>query len=178
MKNKQILVVVGSTNPVKIQACKKAFNKAFENVIVKGIKVDSGVADQPMSFKESFKGALNRVKEIIKSEKNIDFAVGIEGGIQKYSFGSATAGVVVMISKKGIIGKGISSQLFLPEKVLREIKKGKELGTVLDEISLRENVKQKEGAFGLFTNKIVTRESVYIDALVCAMSRFIKKDLF
>ena len=40
-------VVVGSKNPVKINATKNAFNHYFDNVDVIGTDVDSEVGDMP-----------------------------------------------------------------------------------------------------------------------------------
>ena len=48
-----MLVVVGSQNPVKVKAVKEVFDWFYPAVKIKGVKVSSGVADQPMSFKES-----------------------------------------------------------------------------------------------------------------------------
>lgn len=177
-KKEKILIIVGSQNPVKIKAVKYAFKKVFKKIEVKSLKVISGIPDQPFSFEQAFKGALNRAKECKKKYKQADFVVGLEGSLQKYSFGWATAGVAVILDKKGIIGKGISSQLILPDKVVKMIKKGKELGLVLDEISGGRNLKQKQGAFGYFTDNLVTRKDAYIQAVFFSLARFIKKDFY
>ena len=173
-----MLVVVGSQNPVKIKAVKEVFNWFYPAVKIKGVKVASEVADQPMSFKESYQGAVNRAKKSLALFPQADFALGIEGGLQHYSFGWATAGVVVIINQKGVVAKGISSQLFLPSLIIKKIKKGKELGDVLDEITGRKNMKQQEGAFGLFTKNFVSRQQAYVQAVALALARFLKKDLY
>ena len=41
-------ILVGSQNPVKIEATKEAFLKYFEKVEVMGIEVDSKVSSQPI----------------------------------------------------------------------------------------------------------------------------------
>ncbi|OGD54627.1 hypothetical protein A3J78_01750 [Candidatus Beckwithbacteria bacterium RBG_13_35_6] len=178
MKRKEIIVIVGSENPVKTKAVREVFIKAFKKVKVEGLKINSGVSDQPMSFEQAYIGALNRARKALKKFPESIYSVGIEAGIQKYSFGSATAGVAVILNKNGIIGKGISSQLFFSKKVIKEINKGQELGSVLDDITGRKNVKHQEGAFGLFTNNLVTRKDAYTHAIACALSRFIKKELW
>lgn len=40
---KEIMVWIGSTNPVKIEATRIAFSRHFQKVCVKGYKVASGV---------------------------------------------------------------------------------------------------------------------------------------
>ena len=52
-------VAVGSMNPVKIDAVRQAFESLFpdDKWDVKGIDIKSGVSNQPMSDKESIRGA-------------------------------------------------------------------------------------------------------------------------
>jgi len=176
-KKKKAFVVVGSENPVKIRAVERVFKKIFVQSEVRGVKVDSGVSCQPMSFEQSYKGALNRAEKAFKRFKQADYSLGIEAGIENYSFGYFTAGVVVVIDKKRRVGKGISCQLFLPIKIINQLKKNKELGRVLEVMTGR-NIKHQEGAFGLFTDKLITREDVYTQAVVSALGRFLKPDLY
>lgn len=53
------IVAVGSTNPVKIEASKLAFEAVWPKRVfeVEGVSVSSGVSDQPMSDQESITGA-------------------------------------------------------------------------------------------------------------------------
>ncbi len=76
-------VAIGSQNPTKVNAVKKAFEKVFPNISWEftGVDVPSGVADQPMTDRESISGATNRAKQSLK-KCNADFGVGIEGGMQ------------------------------------------------------------------------------------------------
>ena len=71
-------ILVGSNNPVKINAVQRAFSK-FWDVEISNMEVDSGVSDMPMSDEESIKGALNRAMNAM--QPNIDFSVGLEGGL-------------------------------------------------------------------------------------------------
>ena len=52
-------ILVGSQNPVKIEATKEAFSTYFGRVEVRGIKVDSKVSNQ-LTNDETFHGARNR----------------------------------------------------------------------------------------------------------------------
>ena len=56
-----ISVFIGSKNPTKINAVKKAFACVFkkEHFSFVGVSSPSGVGDQPMSEKETKKGAKN-----------------------------------------------------------------------------------------------------------------------
>lgn len=58
-----VVVAVGSTNPVKVNAVQEAFRACFPGWMfdVRGIKAASGVSDQPMTDKETRSGAIVRV---------------------------------------------------------------------------------------------------------------------
>jgi inosine/xanthosine triphosphatase len=168
-------VLVGSKNPVKIEATKEAFKKYFYDIEVVGIEVDSKVSKQPIGI-EMFVGAKNRVEELKKLEA--DFYVGIEGGIINM-FDNWFGFAVVCISDKNVrYGYGVTSFFQLPEIVVNEIKNGKELGEIMDELTKRENTKQKEGAIGILTKGAIDRKSLYIPAIVCALIPFLNKGLF
>lgn len=126
-------VAVGSTNPVKIQAVSKAFKKVWpkKKWEVIGIKVPSGISDQPMSDEESIKGATNRARRAIK-KLNADYGVGLEGGIHKIGKKWFDCGWMVVIDKKGGLGIGSSARIETPKVMIKMIKKGMELGDVND----------------------------------------------
>lgn len=172
-------VAVGSTNPVKIKAAREAFKDVWSKKkwIVEGIGVSSGVRKQPMSDKESIKGALSRAKKAIKVLK-ADFGIGIEGGLQKIENKWFDCGWVVVIDKKGKIGIASSLRAHTPPKMLNMVKKGLELGEVDDIFFKKKNSKQAEGHFGLLTKNLVTRTGGYKDAVVMALASFIHPELF
>jgi len=172
-------IAIGSANPVKINAVKIAFKKVFKNqkIIVKGIEVNSGVTNQPMSDKESLKGAHNRAKKSLKA-LDFDFGVGIEGGLQKIGDKWFDCGWVTVTDKKGTEGIGSSLRMQTPLKMIRMIEKGLELGEVDDVLFKTNNSKQQQGHFGLMTNNLINREKCYTDAVLSALSRFIHPEIF
>ncbi len=168
-------VAVGSKNPVKIAAAKAAFKKVWpeKKWEVVGVDVPSGVSDQPMSDKESIKGASNRARRALK-EVGADFGVGMEGGLQKIGETWFDCGWMVVEDKKGRKGVASSVRMETPRKLMKLIKEGKELGEANDILFGRRNSKQAEGHFGLMTDNIITRKHGYQDAIVIALARFIQ----
>ena len=57
-------VVVGSGNPIKLQATQAAFELVFPNISIQVIPchAESGVSDQPLGDEETYQGAWNRVQ--------------------------------------------------------------------------------------------------------------------
>ncbi|OGM28105.1 hypothetical protein A2962_02910 [Candidatus Woesebacteria bacterium RIFCSPLOWO2_01_FULL_39_61] len=172
-------IAVGSTNPVKIQAAKEAFKILWpkKKWIVEGIKVPSGVSDQPMSDAESIKGATGRAKKALKALK-ADFGVGLEGGLQKIGSKWFDCGWMVAIDKDGKLGIGSTVRIETPAKLIRLIKQGKELGEANDLYFKKENSKQGQGHFGLMTNGAITRAQGYRDGLIMALTRFLHPELW
>ena len=168
-------ILVASRNPVKIGAAKAAFSSYFSGVEVEGVSVDSGVGDQPFDW-DTFKGARHRAHSLREGEA--DYYVGIEGGAAKLQGQYFTFGVFCIIDKLGFESFGSSPLLPLPAWVFSELKKGKELGTVMDEIVGDTNTKQKGGAPAFFTNGVVNRKDFYIQGLRLALSPFLKRELF
>ena len=74
-------VAVGSTNPVKVGAVEEAFTKYFSELIVAGVPVVSGVAEQPRSEKETMVGARQRAQAALKQNTEAEYGVGLEGGV-------------------------------------------------------------------------------------------------
>jgi inosine/xanthosine triphosphatase len=172
-------IAVGSTNPVKIEATKLAFEKVWpeENWVVEGVSVDSEVAVQPMSPEECVKGAKNRAKKAI-SQLKADYGVGIEGALHQVGNDWFTAGWIVIIDKKKRIGIGSSASIMMPQAMMDMIHEGKELGVVNDLVFKRKGSHKEEGHFGLMTKNAITRTLGYRDGVIMALSRFIHPDLF
>ncbi len=172
-------IVVGSKNPGKIQAVKEAFTKAFprEKIEVISVDIESGVSKQPMSDEESIKGARTRAIKV-KKLYNPDFSVGLEGGIAKIEDKWFDCGWMVILAKDGREGIGSTIRMQLPEKIVKLIKEGKELGDANDIIFGTVNSKHNQGHFGLMTNNTITRISGYRDGVISALSRFLKPKIF
>ncbi|AXW86020.1 inosine/xanthosine triphosphatase [Lonsdalea britannica] len=162
-------VVASTTNPAKINAVTLAFADVFgaENCRIEGVDVDSGVPQQPLGSTETRTGARNRVMMARQVRPEADFWVGVEAGIED----NMTFAWMV-VENATIRGESRSASLMLPEAVLQGIREGRELGDEMARLSGIQNVKQKGGAIGVFTNGKLTRTSVYHQALLLALVPF------
>jgi len=172
-----IKVVVGSTNPIKIKAVENVFKKVFKDVKVQSIEVDSGVSHTPSTWEEIVQGAINRAKNALQ-EIVADFGVGLEGGYEKTKFGAFLTGAVAIIDKDGKLGLGKSGEILLPKKVVEKLEQGQELGDIMDELQGVENTKQKWGAVGFFTKNYSNRQESFEFAVLYALARFLKEELY
>lgn len=154
------VVAVGSTNPVKVKATIRAVNKYWTDVDVIAVKTKSGVSNMPMSEQETKLGAKNRAIQARK-ETNAWLGVGNEGGMSFQEGNWYLYGATYITDGTHGFWGGVL-QMALPENIVSELDGGNvELGTVLDRIYGTENIKQKEGAVGLFTSNAITREDAF-----------------
>jgi len=174
-------ILVGSKNPVKIEAVIESFSHYFKNIEAIGISVKSNVPDQPIN-NQTFEGAKNRALELqtINESKNLNaqFFVGIEGGIQE-TFGKWFAfGCMCIVDTTEKTSFGTSAHFELPNSITKRLLKGEELGFVMDEIMNDENTKQKGGAISFFTNGKMSRKELYIPGIISALIPFLHEGLY
>lgn len=153
-------IAVGSTNPVKVSVVQNVARKIWPEVEVQGIDVPSGVAEQPHTEAEAIEGALNRAGTALQKLSSY-YGAGLEAAAIDYKYGTFTVHWVAVVDSKGRAGLGNGGGVMLPEKVAAEIRKGRELGPVMDEFVGGHNTKQKDGAIGILTNNLVTRTTSF-----------------
>jgi len=177
-KTKILNIIVGSKNPVKINAAKHIFTAYFPEHEIQciGIHAPSQVPDQPIGEDETRIGAQNRVA-YAKQHHQADFYVAMEGGADNFSYGPATFAFVVIadLTTQSI---GRSCNLPLPIVLYNALLEGQELGDVMDDAFNTTNIKQQGGAIGLLTNNHATRQSTYTQALTLAMAPFLHPELY
>jgi inosine/xanthosine triphosphatase len=173
-----MLVVIGSRNPVKINAVRSTFGKAFPGARYAAVYAPSGISSMPMSARETRLGAISRAEYTISSLRGADFGVGVEGGVERTEDGFMICGYVCVVDRKGRRGIGGGTSVLLPKRVERELLKGRELGEVVDELTGRKSVKRQEGALGVLTNNITSREGYFRMAAACALAPFLNKKLY
>lgn len=167
-------IIISSRNPVKIAASKAAFKWAFADVDQEFIPVSvhSGVSEQPASDEESRKGANNRVTNARQQYPDADFWVGLEGGLEWIDGEPLASAWMVVVNGSGKLGQARTPTLPLPPAVKQLLLQGLELGEANDRIFSTQHSKQAGGAFGLLTQNLMTRESVYTQTLILALLPF------
>ena len=173
------LVVVASENPVKLEAARRAFLQAFPDTDwqfdVKAVSSD--VADQPMTSDETLAGARNRAEAVRTAVPTADYWVGIEGGLEEKDGELEAFAWAVVLSPTGQ-GKGKTSSFFLPEKVAKLIREGKELATATDIIFKTTNARHSIGAVGALTRGHVDRATFNAEAVLMALIPFLNEALY
>lgn len=162
-----ITIVVGSTNPVKVNAAKAVVATLHpdSSIEVQAVKAPSGVADQPMTDSETKLGAINRV-QWCREHYQADYYLSMEGGVDLFEQGPATfAYVTIATAERLCVGR--TAHLPLPQQVFDKLGE-QELGDLMDALFNTVNIKQAGGAIGLLTEGHASRESIYTSALILA----------
>ncbi|WP_068083118.1 inosine/xanthosine triphosphatase [Polycladidibacter stylochi] len=167
-------ICVASQNPVKIAAAREAFEKVFPESVcdVVALAAPSGVPDQPLGDNETLLGAQNRADYAQGEAQDCDFWVSLEGGIDVVGEQYFTFAWFVIQAADGRISRTRSMTLPLPGKVMQLVREGIELGYAFDQLYELKNSKHSDGAFGIITEGLHTRKSVYFDSLCCALMPF------
>lgn len=167
-------IIVSSTNPVKIAACRSAFAWVFADASheIIAVSVPSGVSEQPNADEETRQGAINRVRNARQQYPDADFWVGLEGGLEWIDGEPLASAWMVVSDSSGRLGQVRTPTLPLPPAVKQLLLQGLELGEANDRVFSTRHSKQAGGAFGLLTRNLLTRESVYTQTLILALLPF------
>jgi len=172
-------VVVGSENPVKIEAVRAVLARCTTNVVVHGVAVPSGVPDQPWGDHETRPGALTRARAALAFDPSADLGIGLEGGVVREADGSVrTCAWAAIIDRSGITSTGGSLAMPLPPAVATLLDRGVELGHAMDAIVRTTNIKHGRGAVGVLTGNLITRQQAYEPLVTYALARWIAAGLW
>ncbi|WP_458412181.1 DUF84 family protein [Schinkia sp. CFF1] len=151
-------VAVGSKNKTKVSAVENVFREMEPEIVA--VDVPSGVSVQPFSDEETMLGARNRANAALM-ETNSDIGIGLEGGVMETKEGLLLCnwGALKLKDGKEFIASG--ARIVLPSEIANGLHQGFELSHVMDEYTLKHDVRSKEGAIGIFTNNLVEREEMF-----------------
>jgi len=173
-----MLVVVGSTNPLKVGAARDAFQDFYGDVEALGIAVPSGIKPFPTSEEETIRGAKNRAKASASERPDADFHVGIEAGIVEVD-GRSFVRAYVIVVRGDESGLGCSAAYEAPPYILEQIDPESDSSRlVIDSVMGRQDVLETEGVIGVLTKGMLTRAAVNRDAVRCALTRFVSPQYY
>lgn len=172
-----IEIAVGSENPVKLEAARVAADAIWDEVRIYPVDVDPGVSEQPTSDRESIEGGKARAHKALQKQQG-DFGFGLEGSTVETEGKMFLTGWAVVITPEEEVLVGGGGRLPLPERIASKIRRGYELGPLMDDLVGCEGVNEDIGAIGVFTGGLISRKDAYVEALLFALSKVIKPDLY
>jgi inosine/xanthosine triphosphatase len=166
-----MLIAIGSRNPIKVAAAESVLKPLYPNAEFVHQEVASGVRGQPWGDLETRNGAINRARAV-QQQADAEFGVGLEGGVLENEIGMFTCAWVAVVHRDGRIGIGGGNNVQLPNAVAVLVREGLELGEAMDKLFKTEKLKHREGAIGVFTDGLVTREESFMYVLRLALAPF------
>lgn len=177
-----IRALVGSRNPTKIAAVEDVFGRCFGEVAVIGLETPSGVAAQPVGMEETFAGAENRARQLVRLNADrglaADYCIGIEGGVAHLHGRWFAFGVICIADAHGRLGFGVTSHFELPPDIAAGLAQGAELGEVIDGLTGLHDTRSAGGAIGYLSHGQLDRRGLAAQGVFMALLPFLNARLF
>jgi len=187
-----IHIAVGSTRRPKLLAVQEAvasFAATFGPGApreVQGYEVGSGVDHTPVSREELMVGARQRAEALCKllrdSGRRADFFVGLEGGldvVMEHGIRRVFLESWAYVSDGARGHFGCSGSIELPEALAREVLVRKtELSVAIDRFAGEVGVRDRQGAWGVLTGNLLTRQESFRLAVVAAFAPFYNRSMY
>ena len=184
-------IALGSDRAAKIMAVRASVARVAEidaawrsaSIVARPVKTDAPL--MPLTDWELMSGARQRaqaVRKILLEQKlSADLYVGLEGGFHSISLEGEwrtflRGWAFVTDGERGSFG--MSPSIEVPNSIVTEVVKGRELGIVIDEVAGMRDVRSKQGAWGVLSRDLLTRSDSFEAALLAAFAPFYNAKLY
>lgn len=176
-----MLLAVGTSNPVKVQAVEAAFSKFFViSVVMK--EVPSGVAPQPVGAAATIAGATNRARAALASEPRAAFGIGIEAGLLEVPYtisGFMDQQFAAIIDRDGFMTLGGGPAFEYPKCIVDRVFTEKiEVGEAMERLTGIHSLGKKQGAIGFFSKGALDRARLTEQAVLMALIPRLNRGLY
>lgn len=127
---------------------------------IRSIAVSSNVLKQPITSEMTRTGAIHRATNGL-SVATVDYSIGLEGGVTFIDGELYVCNWGALATASGEIFTASGGLIPLPKSFIEPILQGEELATLMEQYTNIRDIGSQEGAIGMFTQGLVTREQVY-----------------
>jgi len=176
-----MVIVVASVSPAKVDAVQRAverigaIDRAFSKATVRTLDVTGLAPAMPMSDRETLDGAKLRARTATRGLTQPFIAIGLEGGLSADPIMTLTSWAAATDGTRW--GYGAGGRIVLPEAVMTQVRAGRELGDVIDELA-GASIRSTRGAWGWLTKDLVGRKTALLTATLAALAPFYNKDVY
>lgn len=176
-------VVVGSLNPIKVEATRLVFNKFFDEVEIYSVKVETSIPTQPIGMEQVIKGAIERAYRGLNSVDGSDYGVGLEAGLIPCP-GTVTGylnhQICAIIDRELKVTFGSSMGFEFPSRVIERLKRGEveEAEQVMEELTGIRRIGEMIGAIGYLTRNHFKRLDLSVQAIISALIPRLNPNLY
>lgn len=168
--NKKIFVL-SSTNEAKRNAAESVLRELHgDDFELRGVEVDSGVSETPVTDDEGIQGCLGRIANAERAIPGADGYLGLEGIVTTNKYGTFLCGWAAIKLADGQIGYGCSAKVRLPDELIENFDSFKKLAILTAEkYPDRAAELPSIGTNGVITDGMYTRVDEFCDAMRCAL---------
>ena len=186
----QARVAVGSTRRPKLEAVREVLALigprlgVSEPLEVRGIDVPSGVRHTPLTREDTMSGARRRAEALValarRQNEPWKYFVGLEGGVDVVSDGGRRLVFLqnwaYVTDGRGLSAFGQSGGIVLPDALVTSVvDRGVELSEAIDSFAGSEGIRDGQGAWGVLTHGLITRQDAFRVALINAFAPFLHR---
>ena len=170
------LVNVGTENPAKLRAVRRAFAGVDIPARVRAVATPSSVPPQPFAH-DVVKGAIHRARSALRKG---DYGVGVEAGlvwdprVDDYFDVQYCA----IVDQAGRLTIGHGPGFVHPPAVLAQVKAGASVGDAMAALSRVPGIGRKHGAIGYLTKRAMDRDRLTESAVLMALVPRIRPELY
>ena len=167
-------IAIATASELKIRALENALRILnIEAEILFG-KTSSGVAEQPLGYEETSKGARNRLMEC-KKNFDADITVAVESGIIPIEGSYFDIACVRTITKDKKESMAFSSGYFIPDWMAQEARENKsDIGVIVQKLSGGTD----KDPLSYFSSKLIKREDILSQAIVLALVKLLNEEQY
>ncbi|MBM5805178.1 MAG: inosine/xanthosine triphosphatase [Candidatus Verstraetearchaeota archaeon] len=167
-----MLVVVGTSNPIKVRAVENVLSKFFKvSVVMKDVPSD--VLPQPVGLEMTIKGAVLRARNALNAESGAELGVGIEAGLMPVPgtiSGYMDQQFAAIVDRQGRLTLGGGPAFEYPRSLVgRVLGEGIEVGTAMEKLTGIKGLGRKQGAIGFFSKGRLDRTGLTECAVLMAL---------
>ena len=176
VRTKPLAVRVGTDNPVKVRAVRRALESLSWRAAISRIHVPTDVPEQPFGA-EAIHGAVARAQAALGAA---DFGVGIEAGlVWEPKVGDYfDVQYCAIVDRAGRVTVGHGPGFAYPPSVVRRVKEGNTVGEAMAALTGIRRIGSKQGAIGYLTDRRLDRDALTESAVLMAMVPRIRRDLY
>jgi inosine/xanthosine triphosphatase len=182
-----VTIVVASTRHAKVEAVRTAVDRIaaidprFRQFTIQTVDAGAVAPAMPMSDRETLAGAIARAEAVARVAPSPFLAIGLEGGLARMPAAAPHAATLLVswavVTDGERWGYGCGGAVAVPDGIAREVRAGRELGDVIDELA-GEPVRGTRGAWGLLTRDLIGRRDAFTVATMAALAPFYNAGLY
>jgi len=154
---------------------------------ITGVEVPSGVRHTPLSREDIMRGARQRTEALLQiareTHEQWKYFVGLEGGLEVVHENGLRQVLLeswaYVSDSSGCGAFGQSGAVLVPEPLaIRVVDQGIELSEAIDAFAGGRGIRDAQGAWGVLTRNLITRQDAFRIALVNAFAPFFNREIY